>query len=68
MSPIALRKQLSKQGTLLAAGKLAESSRGGWEVLSEAQKMDGACYTPRLMHKWNLAHSNWPFFKGGIDR
>lgn len=43
MSPIALRKQLSKWGTLLAAGKLAESSGGGWEVLSEAQKMDGAC-------------------------
>lgn len=43
MSPIALGKQLSKRGTPRAAGELAESSRGGWEALSELQKMDGAC-------------------------
>lgn len=49
MSPAALGKQLSKRGTALAAGGLAASSRGGWEALPEAPKMDGAAHTLTLV-------------------
>lgn len=54
MSSIALGKQLSKQGTLLAAVKLAECSRGGWEALGSTVRGPEDGWTLRLHWGWCL--------------
>lgn len=70
MSSIALGKQLSKRGTLLAAAELAEASPQGvaGKHCQRARRWMEPAYTLMLVHKWNLAHSDWPVFKGVIDR